>query len=96
MYGDDYIRDNEYYQQVREKELEWDKLLQETMAEETEEEFYARLARYKQWMPFAVYEVFPDGKKFLRMQSSDRFDCEVYAEQHKYDHKVSKLVIEEK
>lgn len=50
---------------------------------------------------FAVYEVFnSDGKRFLRYESDDKFDCEVYVEHHKYDYCAvlngeSKLIIEE-
>lgn len=29
-------------------------------------------------MLYTVYEVFPDGKKFFRFESNDRFECEVY------------------
>lgn len=46
-------------------------------------------------MKYTVYEVFPDGKQFFRFESDDRFECEVYVAHHKYDHKVSKLIIEE-
>lgn len=50
---------------------------------------------------FVVYEVFKaDGKKFLRFKDEDKFNCEVYAYQHKYDYGAilngkSYLVIEE-
>ena len=50
---------------------------------------------------FRVYEVFnSDGKKFLRYESTDKFDCEVYVYNHQYDYGAllngkSKLVIEE-
>ena len=48
---------------------------------------------------YAVYEVFPDGKKFLRFESDDLFDCEVYVNNHCYEYQVmranSKLVIED-
>lgn len=47
-------------------------------------------------MKYIVYEVFPDGKKFFRFENDDRFECEVYVDHHKYDHRVSKLVIEER
>lgn len=43
---------------------------------------------------YAVYEVFPDGKKFFRFGSEDHFECEVYVYHHEYDHRESKLVIE--
>lgn len=50
-------------------------------------------------MKHVVYEVMPDGKKYFRFESDDRFDCEVYVEHHKYDYSVmrahSKLVIED-
>ena len=46
-------------------------------------------------MKHTVYEVFPDGKKFFRFESDDRFECEVYVYHHQYDHKVSKLIIED-
>lgn len=42
---------------------------------------------------FIVYEIFPDGKKFFRFESKDRFDCEVYVYHHKYDHRISHLEI---
>lgn len=45
-------------------------------------------------MKYTVYEVFPDGKRFFRFESNDLFECEVYVDHHKYDHKTSKLVIE--
>lgn len=45
---------------------------------------------------FAVYEIFPDGKKFFRFESDDRFECEVYVDHHKYDHRVSRLEIVER
>lgn len=49
-------------------------------------------------MKHTVYEVMPDGKKFFRFESNDRFDCEVYVDQHWYDYSVmraqSRLVIE--
>lgn len=45
-------------------------------------------------MNYKVYEVFPDGKKFFRFENEDLFECEVYVSHHKYDHKISKLVIE--
>lgn len=50
---------------------------------------------------FSVYEVFKsDGKKFLRFQSDDKFECEVFVDHHKYDHGAllngkSELIIEE-
>ena len=50
---------------------------------------------------FRVYEVFEsDGKRFLRYESTDKFDCEVYVSHHQYDYGAlsrgkSKLVIEE-
>ena len=48
---------------------------------------------------FTVFEVFPDGKKLFRFESNDRFDCEVYINNHYYDYCVmranSKLVIED-
>lgn len=47
-------------------------------------------------MIFAVYEVFPDGKKFFRFESNDRFECEVYVDHHKYDwNRVHNFVIED-
>ena len=48
-------------------------------------------------MRYTVYEVFPDGKKFFRYESDDRFDCEVYVSHHWYDHPnaSSKLIIED-
>lgn len=45
---------------------------------------------------FAVYEIFPDGKKFFRFESDDRFECEVYVDHHKYNHRVSRLEIVER
>lgn len=45
-------------------------------------------------MKYTVYEVFSDGKKFFRFESNDLFECEVYVEHHKYDHRASRLVIE--
>lgn len=45
-------------------------------------------------MLYTIYEVFPDGKKFFRFESNDRFECEVYVEHHKYDSRIGKLVIE--
>ena len=48
-------------------------------------------------MTYTVYEEFPDGKRFFRFENEDRFECEVYVFQHKYDRGVSgKLIIEEK
>ena len=47
-------------------------------------------------MDYIVYEVFPDGTKFFRMGSCDRIDCEVYVNNHQYDHKVSKLIIKDR
>lgn len=47
-------------------------------------------------MLYIVYEVFPDGKKFYRFESNDLFTCEVYVDHHQYDHRESKLVIEER
>lgn len=56
---------------------------------------------------FRVYEVFNQdgnkflsGKKFLRFESTDKFECEVYVYHHKYDYGAllngkSKLIIEE-
>ena len=50
---------------------------------------------------FAVYEVFKtDGKRFLMYESTDKFDCEVYVYNHKYDYGAllngdSELIIEE-
>ena len=44
---------------------------------------------------FTVYEVFPDGKRFFRFESNDSFECEVYIDHHKYDHRVSHLEIVE-
>lgn len=36
---------------------------------------------------FTVYEVFKaDAKKFLRFESDDRFECEVYVSNHCYDY----------
>lgn len=50
-------------------------------------------------MNYTVYEIMPDGKKFFRFESNDRFDCEVYINNHCYDYNVmranSALVIEE-
>lgn len=45
-------------------------------------------------MMHAVYEIFPDGKKFFRFESADRFECEVYIAHHQYDYKIGKLIIE--
>ena len=50
---------------------------------------------------FVVHEVFKsDGKKFLRYQSEDKFDCEVYVFHHQYDYGAilngdSQLIISE-
>ena len=46
-------------------------------------------------MRYQVFEVFPDGKKFFRFESADRFECEVYIEHHKYDRRIGRLVIED-
>lgn len=46
-------------------------------------------------MRYTVYEVFPDGKKFFRFESDDHFECEVYVYHHEYDHRESKLIIED-
>lgn len=45
-------------------------------------------------MLHTVYEIFPDGKKFFRFESTDRFECEVYIAHHQYDRKIGKLIIE--
>ena len=34
---------------------------------------------------FAVYEIFPDGGKYLWFENADRFECEVFVEHHRYD-----------
>lgn len=43
---------------------------------------------------YRVYEVFPDGKRFFRFESNDKFECEVYVYHHEYDCKYSKLIVE--
>lgn len=47
-------------------------------------------------MKYIVYEAFPDGKRFFRFESNDRFECEVYVAHHKYDYRIGKLIIEAK
>lgn len=52
-------------------------------------------------MRYRVLEVFKsDEKRFLRFESDDKLECEVYVYRHRYDHGAllngaSELVIEE-
>lgn len=43
---------------------------------------------------YFVYEVFPDGVKYLVFSSVDRFDCILYKHNHMFDNKLSYFVIE--
>lgn len=42
---------------------------------------------------YFVYEVFPDGAKYLVFSSVDRFDCILYKHKLMYDNKLSYFVI---
>lgn len=42
---------------------------------------------------YFVYEVFPDGVKYLVFSSVDRFDCILYKHKHMFDNKLSYFVI---
>lgn len=42
---------------------------------------------------YFVYEIFPDGAKYLVFSSVDRFDCILYKHKHMFDHKFSYFVI---
>jgi hypothetical protein len=44
----DYFKQSEYYQMVARKEWEFDRMLEATLVEETEEEFEARVKRFEQ------------------------------------------------
>ena len=51
---------------------------------------------------FTVYEVFADNKQYLKFESDNRIDCEVYVNNHQYDRRFaptdpnhSRLVIDD-
>ena len=46
-------------------------------------------------MLYQVYEVFEDGKRFFKFESNDKFECEVFVAHHQYDHRESRLVIDD-